>query len=87
MVLLNAIALLVGFSLAKTMKLNGADVKAVAFETGIQNTGFGLVLAIQFFRPAGIAGGMELMCAGWGIWHIVTGMGLALIWKKAGKSN
>ena len=80
MVLLNAMALLLGYGAARLTGLPQRDRKAVAFETGIQNTGFGLVLAISFFRPAGVGGGMELMCAAWGIWHIITGMTLAFFW-------
>jgi len=77
MVLLNAIGLLLGYTAARLLHLPTRDCRAVMFETGIQNSGFGLILAIRFFRPAGVGGGMELMCAGWGIWHIVTGLGIA----------
>ena len=87
MVLLNAMALLLGYTAARLMGLSLRDRKAVAFETGIQNTGFGLVLAIRFFRPAGVGGGMELMCAAWGIWHIITGVMLALLWLKRSKQT
>lgn len=85
MILLNAMALLLGYGAARLMGLPPRDRKAVAFETGIQNSGFGLVLAIRFFRPAGVGGGMELMCAAWGIWHILTGMVLALYWLRRDK--
>ena len=43
---------------------------AVTIETGIQNSGLGLVLIFAFF---GGLGGMAIVAAFWGIWHVVTG--------------
>ncbi|MGL6111932.1 MAG: bile acid:sodium symporter family protein, partial [Rubrivivax sp.] len=50
-----------------------------AFETGIQNSGLGLVLVFNFF---GGLGGMAIVTAWWGIWHIVAGMALSTYWMK-----
>ena len=47
-----------------------ADRRAVALEVGIQNSGFGLALVFNFF---GGLGGMAIVAAWWGIWHIVVG--------------
>jgi BASS family bile acid:Na+ symporter len=55
------------------------DRRAVAFETGIQNSGLGLVLVFNFF---GGLGGMAIVTAWWGIWHIVAGVGLSTFWMK-----
>ena len=46
---------------------------------GIQNSGLGLVLIFNFF---GGLGGMALVAAFWGIWHIVSGLIIATFWSR-----
>jgi BASS family bile acid:Na+ symporter len=73
----NALALAGGYGLARATGLSERDCRAVAFETGIQNSGLGLVLVFNFF---GGLGGMAIVTAWWGIWHIVAGMALSTFW-------
>ncbi|GAB3550570.1 bile acid:sodium symporter family protein [Noviherbaspirillum agri] len=75
----NACALGSGYGLAKLFGLAERDSRAVAFETGIQNSGLGLVLIFNFF---GGLGGMAIVTAWWGIWHIFAGMALSTYWMK-----
>jgi len=75
----NAIAILLGFALARAFKLSFKDSKTLAIETGIQNSGLGLLLIFTFFSGLG---GMAIMAAFWGIWHIVSGLMLAGYWSK-----
>lgn len=75
--LVNASGLALGYGLARAVRLPVADAKAVCFETGIQNSGFGLLLVFQFF---GGLGGMAIIAAWWGIWHLLSGLTLALLW-------
>jgi BASS family bile acid:Na+ symporter len=75
----NFFALFSGFSLAKVFRLNLADTKTLTIETGIQNSGLGLVLIFTYFDGLG---GMAIIAAWWGIWHIVSGMSIAFFWKK-----
>jgi BASS family bile acid:Na+ symporter len=77
--LLNALALAVGYWTARFARLPEADRRAVAFEVGIQNSGFGLALVFNFF---GGLGGMAVVAAWWGIWHIVAGTTLAAWWRR-----
>jgi BASS family bile acid:Na+ symporter len=77
--LLNAFALLTGYLTAQAARLPEADRRAVALEVGIQNSGFGLVLVFNFF---GGLGGMAIVAAWWGIWHIVVGTALASWWRR-----
>jgi bile acid:Na+ symporter, BASS family len=77
--LLNAFALLTGYLTAKVARLPEADRRAVALEVGIQNSGFGLVLVFNFF---GGLGGMAIVAAWWGIWHIIVGTSLAAWWRR-----
>ena len=71
----NGLALAGGNVLARIMGLSEFDRRAVTIETGIQNSGLGLILIFGFFNGLG---GMAVVAAFWGIWHILTGMGLAL---------
>lgn len=74
----NGIALLMGYYFAKLNKLEVADCKAISFETGIQNSGLGLVLVFNFFDGMG---GMMLVVAWWGIWDMVSALLLAGYWR------
>jgi bile acid:Na+ symporter, BASS family len=56
-----------------------ADRRAVSLEVGIQNSGFGLVLVFNFFDGLG---GMAIVAAWWGIWHLLVGMSLATWWRR-----
>lgn len=75
----NMVALFAGFSLAKLAKLPLADTKTLTIETGIQNSGLALVLIFTYFDGLG---GMAIIAAWWGIWHIISGMSLAFFWKR-----
>ncbi|MEM5564244.1 bile acid:sodium symporter family protein [Psychroserpens sp. AS72] len=75
----NALALLLGFFTAKAFRLSFKDQKTIAIETGIQNSGLGLLLIFTFFNGLG---GMAIMAAFWGIWHIVSGLILAFYWSR-----
>lgn len=75
----NFIALFSGFSLAKIGRLNLADTKTITIETGIQNSGLALVLIFTYFEGLG---GMAIIAAWWGIWHIISGMTLATVWNR-----
>jgi Predicted Na+-dependent transporter len=77
--LLNAFALATGYFTAKVARLRETDRRAVALEVGIQNSGFGLALVFNFF---GGLGGMAIVAAWWGIWHILVGLTLATIWRR-----
>jgi len=73
----NATALALGYGAARAAGLPGRDARAVSIEVGIQNSGLGLTLIFTFF---GGLGGMALVAAWWGVWHIVAGLTLAAIW-------
>lgn len=75
----NAIALLSGFYFAKMLKLPIEDQRTVSIETGIQNSGLALVIVFGMFNGNG---GMALIAAWWGIWHIISGIVMAMIFSK-----
>ena len=74
----NATALALGYGAARGAGLECRDARAVSIEVGIQNSALGLTLIFTFF--AGL-GGMALVAAWWGVWHIVAGVTVALIWS------
>jgi BASS family bile acid:Na+ symporter len=77
--LLNALGLSLGYFAARAAGLAPADRRAVSIEVGIQNSGLGLILIFNFF---GGLGGMAVVAAWWGIWHILSGLALATWWRR-----
>lgn len=78
----NAAALMTGYSVAKLSRLSKYNVRTLTIETGIQNSGLGLILLFNhaIFPPEiwhGHYGGMLFITAWWGIWHIVSGLCVA----------
>lgn len=80
----NGLAILTGFYFAKIMKLSFKNQKTLAIETGIQNSGLGLLLIFSFFNGLG---GMALLVAFWAIWDIVSGLAIATYWSKQKEKN
>jgi BASS family bile acid:Na+ symporter len=74
----NAVALFSGYQIGRMFGLPEADRRSLAIETGIQNSGLGLVLIFSFFNGLG---GMALVAAWWGIWHIISGMTISYYWN------
>ena len=77
--LMNTILYIVGYLTAKLSGLPYKDQKTLSIETGIQNSGLGLMLVFIFFKDFG---GMALIVAFWGIWDILSGLVLAYFWNK-----
>ena len=75
----NLFAFATGFSLAKLFRLSDENIRSITIETGIQNSGLGLLLIFTFFDGLG---GMALLAAFWGIWHLVSGLLLSAFWNK-----
>ncbi|MGV6831669.1 MAG: bile acid:sodium symporter family protein [bacterium] len=75
----NAMALVLGLSIAFVFMLKLKERKTITIETGIQNSGLGLLLIFTFFNGLG---GMALIAAFWGIWHIISGLVVASIWSR-----
>lgn len=79
----NSLLLLVGFFFAKLNRLSFLDQKTLSIETGIQNSGLGLLLVFTFFNGLG---GMALLVAFWAIWDILSGLLIAYFWSDKSKA-
>jgi len=75
----NAVALLSGYFLSKIVGNSEQDSRTISIETGIQNSGLGLVIIFTLFQGNG---GMALITAWWGIWHIIAGMIISILFSK-----
>ena len=75
----NALALNIGYWSGKIARLDERDCRAVSIEVGIQNSALGLVLVFNFFDGLG---GMAILVAWWGIWHIIAGLVTAFIFTR-----
>ncbi len=80
----NALALNLGFWFGKLAKLKEEDCRAVSMEVGIQNSALGLVLVFNFFDGMG---GMAILVAWWGIWHIIAGLVTSFIFNRRPITN
>ena len=85
----NLVALGIGYGTGTLFKVPFRDRRTLTIETGIQNSGLGLVLLFNpnIFDPAiwSNNGGMVVIVAWWGVWHIVSGLSLAYSWKINGR--
>ncbi|NIA25897.1 MAG: bile acid:sodium symporter family protein [Gammaproteobacteria bacterium] len=75
----NALAFFLGNTAARFARLNQRDRRAVTIEVGLQNSALALILIFNFFDGLG---GMALIAAWWGIWHIIAGLTLAGFWSR-----
>ncbi|WP_104105987.1 bile acid:sodium symporter family protein [Nocardioides sp. 616] len=80
----DALALLLGYGIARATRLPTASTKAMTFEVGIRNAGLGLLLVFTYFDGLG---GMALVAAWWGIWDIIAGLAVAQWWRHRSRSD
>jgi len=77
-VLHNAAGLLLGGLAAWAFRVAERDRRAIIIEGGMQNSGLALgIIAVQFNADLG----MVIVASLWGMWHIVSGMALATLWR------
>ncbi len=80
----NSLGFLLGYTFARLNRLPLYDARAISIETGIQNSGLALILIFNFF---GGLGGMAMIAAWWGIWHLIAGFALASWWSRSPHSG
>ena len=73
---LNSQTLLTGYLVGTLARTTIPERRTLSIETGIQNSGLALVL---IFNPKlfNANGGMAFMAAWWGIWQMISGIGIA----------
>jgi BASS family bile acid:Na+ symporter len=74
----NGAALFLSYSFSIALKNDEATNRTIAIETGIQNSGLGLVLIYTFFNSNT---DMAIVAAWWGIWHLISGFTFAM-WMR-----
>ncbi|MGA0735493.1 MAG: bile acid:sodium symporter family protein [Steroidobacteraceae bacterium] len=75
----NALGLGLGWITGKLFSLDVPQRRAITIEAGMQNSGLALgIIALQFDSDLG----MVIIASLWGIWHIVSGMSLAFLWRQ-----
>lgn len=72
----NSNAIITGYFYRKILDLTIVDGRTIAIETGIQNSGIGLIIIFTFMNGNG---SMAIVAAWCGIWHIVSGFFLAFL--------
>ena len=81
----NLLALSIGYCVGTIAKVPFRDRRTLTIETGIQNSGLGLALMLGTSLFAGFPphGGMLVITAWWGIWHIISGLTIATIFNRS----
>ncbi len=75
----NATAFLLGYFSARAARLPEYDARAISVEVGIQNSALGLIIVFTFFDGLG---GMAVVAAWWGVWHLVAGLTVGTFWSR-----
>jgi bile acid:Na+ symporter, BASS family len=80
----NGLAYTAGWLFSGIFRLSKSDQRTITLETGIQNSGLGLIIILNFYEgmPS-----MLLVTAWWGVWHLVSGSILASWWAYRGKKG
>lgn len=80
----NLLALSIGFLTGTAFKVPKRDRRTLTIETGIQNSGLGLVLLLgtSLFANFPPHGGMLVITAWWGVWHIISGLAVSTIFNR-----
>ncbi len=83
-ILHNGTGLLLGWLASRAAKLSVADRRAVVIEGGMQNSGLALgIIAAQFGSDLA----MVAVAGLWGVWHIISGGTLAVIWRRSDRRS
>ena len=75
----NGFAILLGYWTARGLKSPVYDARAIGIEVGIQNSALGLILIFSFFNGLG---GMAIVAAWWGVWHLISGLTVSTWWSR-----
>jgi len=75
----NGFALATGYWAARIFGSPLYDARAISIEVGIQNSGLGLILIFTFFSGLG---GMAIIAAWWGVWHLISGLAISTWWGR-----
>lgn len=80
----NALALFLGYGFATILGIRQNDRRTITIETGIQNSSLALILVFNpdIFPPELEMGGLAMIAACWGIWHILSGLIIAYVWSR-----
>ena len=80
----NLLALSIGFGMGSAFRIPHKDRRTLTIETGIQNSGLGLVLLLGTNLFAGFPphGGTLVITAWWGIWHIISGLTVSTVFNR-----
>jgi len=70
---------MLGYFTAFLFGLDEKDRRTLSIETGIHNSGLGLILIFEFFNDIG---GMAMVAAWWGIWDMLSALFIAWYWGR-----
>ena len=78
-ILHNLLGLAGGYGISKLLGLDERASRTLAIEVGMQNSGLGVALAVQYFSASAALPG-----ALFSVWHNLSGAALASLWSRRG---
>ncbi|MCP5100145.1 MAG: bile acid:sodium symporter family protein [Chloroflexi bacterium] len=82
-ILLNAVALLAGFIIAKLFKLDQRQATTIGIETGLQNSTLAITIALAILNN----NEMTIVPALYGIWMLATGFAFAFMLNRTSRAH
>ena len=79
----NAVAFATGATAGFVLSRVSATRRALTFEIGIQNSGLALVILLSQLKGLG---GAAAIAAVWGVWHLIAGGGIAMLFWLVDRS-
>ena len=81
----NALALAIGYGTGTVFRIPREDRRTITIETGIHNSGLGLVLLFnpKIFPPDLMNGGMLFITAWWANWHLISGLAVSVMFNNS----
>lgn len=80
----NAVAFATGAAVGRLLSRSTSTRRALVFELGIQNAGLALVILLAQLKGLG---GAAAIAAVWGVWHLIAGGTLALLFRSIDKNR
>lgn len=80
----NATAFLLGLAVATSLSAEKSVGRALTFEVGIQNSGLAIVILLGQLKGQG---GAAALAAVWGIWHLIAGASIAMLYRYSDRKT
>ena len=75
---------MLGLAVATSLSAEKSVGRALTFEVGIQNSGLAIVILLGQLKGQG---GAAALAAVWGIWHLIAGASIAMLYRYSDRKT